>query len=572
MPFLEGGITMEKAFNYSGLFAQALSRIKSIRDPHSTRPETADLRWRDVASQVVFDFIDSDLRKYHNVAEAANEISISCLCFMIQELLKKYDYEIQTQAIKTDTIIGLKKARLCLFVKNNKTLLLIKDLEECAFWKSNIEEPKDVQDIMKSCGAESCQYIYLVKDNAFLQIVGHNNDENDPGRGYNVYSLKWFFENYFSSEEYTMFRNELDKYISDVHNCIGYNTVKTLTPGSLINFRKITENEIQKYFYDVLLEKQLKNYILEPEELDKIKKQFFQENTCQGLLGDNDFAESFLTAEWLYDSMKKAQAIDLTIIGMGYFKAIEQLLFELICLHKNEGRQIKKEYSRRDLPNLIELNDANIENESIDTTIGAMAVFYRDNLDIFREDLTWKTRKYILETIFEYKNLRNGYFHKNNIHNWEKIVTIRNATFELLFLLLGAIVLTEDNKVVLGFPLEIQSGFYKLCEYVHYHSGDLFYLDFDRKEAEIRWGCADVHSKVINDKYVAYSGVYFKEMKNNSRIVRFLPNNLPRKISLGKFVFGYSNKIDITPIKVRTIYENGKFVGPSIAEEEKLDY
>ena len=54
--------------------------------------------------------------------------------------------------------------------------------------------------------------------------------------------------------------------------------------------------------------------------------------------------------------------------------------------------------------------------------------------------------------------------------------------------------------------------------------------------------------------------------------MRFLEDKLPSKISLGKFVFGFSDKIDITPVKVRTIYENGKFVGPSIAEEEKLDY
>lgn len=56
--------------------------------------------------------------------------------------------------------------------------------------------------------------------------------------------------------------------------------------------------------------------------------------TYQVMLGDHHFSESLITAEWLYDSMKKAQAIDLTVIGMGYFKAVERVLFELICLHK----------------------------------------------------------------------------------------------------------------------------------------------------------------------------------------------------------------------------------------------
>jgi hypothetical protein len=77
---------------------------------------------------------------------------------------------------------------------------------------------------------------------------------------------------------------------------------------------------------------------------------------------------------------------------------------------------------------------------------------------------------------------------------------------------------------------------------------------------------------VINEKYVGYTGVYFKELGKDGRILRFPKDWMPSRISLGKFVFGYSDKIDITPMKVKTIFENGKFIGPSIAEEEKLDY
>lgn len=286
---------MGKMFNYSGLFEQALSRIKSIRDPHATRPETSDLRWRDVASQVIFDFVDADLRKYHNVSEAANNISISCLCFMITQLLKEYDYHIQEIAVKDAE--GLAKAYLYVFDEKNNTLLLFKDLEECALWKSNEKEPQEVQDIMDRCGAKSCKYIYLVKDNAYLQIIGHNNDENDPGRGYNAFSLQWFFKEYFGNEEYARFSEELKAYIQNVRNCIGYNMVKTLTPGSLINFRKVTENEILKYPYEELLTIQVKNYKLEESELYRIREQFFNGKTFQGLLGSNGYAESLVTAE-----------------------------------------------------------------------------------------------------------------------------------------------------------------------------------------------------------------------------------------------------------------------------------
>ena len=519
---------------------------------------------------MIFDFVGSDLRKYHTVSQSANTISVSCLCFMIVQLMKEYNYPIKEISVKDAE--GLAKANLYIVDKKTDTLLLFKELEECAMWKSNESEPKGVRDIMESCGAKSCKYIYLVYDNAYLQIIGHNDDQNDPGRGFNVYSLKYFFESYFGIEEYERFETALKTYIQGVKNCIGYNTVKTLTPGALINFRKVIENEVLTFPYEKLINTQVKKYNLEEKELKKLKEQFFESKTYLGLIGNNDYAESFVTAEWLYDSMKKARAIDLTVIGMGYFKAIEQLLFDLICLHKNEGRQIKKDYSRHELPAAVELNSSNIANEIIDTTIGSMAIFYRDNLDMFRNDLTWRTRKYILETIFEYKDMRNGYFHKDNIHDWHKIEAIRNSTFELLFLLLGAKAITEDNRDSLGFSTEIQSDYYKLCEYVHYHHGELFYLDCGKENEELVFGYYDTQSKVTKDKYIGYTGVYFKELGRDGRIVMFHKDKLPSRISLGKFVLGFSDKIDIMPMKVKIIFEDGKFVGPSIAEEEKLDY
>lgn len=120
---------MEKKFNYSGLFEQALCRIKSIRDPHSTRPETADLR------------------KYHNVSVAANNISVSYLCFMITQLLKEYEYSIQEVAVKNAD--GLAKAHLYIHDKKNNTLLLFKDIEECPLWKYMLKALETVLGIIQ---------------------------------------------------------------------------------------------------------------------------------------------------------------------------------------------------------------------------------------------------------------------------------------------------------------------------------------------------------------------------------------------------------------------------------------
>ena len=270
--------------------------------------------------------------------------------------------------------------------------------------------------------------------------------------------------------------------------------------------------------------------------------------------------------------MKKSKAIDLTVIGMGYFKTIEQLLFEIICLHKNEGRLIKKDYSRRDLPTMIELNDTNISDAAIDTTLGAMAVFYRDNLDIFRNDLSYQTRKFLVETIFKYKDLRNGYFHKDNIHEKAIIEEIHDATYELLFLLLGAKTLSNENRATLGYPEEIRSDFYKLCEYVNYHHGELFFLENEEGKEIIVSGYYDEGARIINEKQIEYTGVYFKSLSDIPHIQKFSKDDIPYKVSLGKLVYGYSDKLSVVPTKIKPIYENNHYVGPLIAEEEKLDY
>ena len=48
---------METEFNYKYLFDQAVQRILGVRDPHSTRPETIDLKWNEVRKQVLFDYM-----------------------------------------------------------------------------------------------------------------------------------------------------------------------------------------------------------------------------------------------------------------------------------------------------------------------------------------------------------------------------------------------------------------------------------------------------------------------------------------------------------------------------------
>ena len=559
---------MSIEINYAGLFGQALSRIKSVRAPHAERPENKDLQWDIVRKQILFDFGGEDYEKSATVYNAAKEISIGCLHFMITQLINKYKVSLETvsRSAYEDKKVFDGKIHFALLDSSSNSLLLFLEVGESSSWKLKNREPDSVQEIMQNCNCSTCKYVFLMFDYAYLQLIGHNDNEADPGRGYNWFALKWFFEEYFGIEEYKLFYDAVTEYISKVDSYIGYATIKTLIPSSLINFRKVVERSLVKYHYNDLLSLKYNGVELQKIDFLKIRKQFLDDKTLLTLLGTCDFAESMITAEWLNDSMTKAKAIDLTVIGTGYFKAVEQLLFELICLHKNTGIRIRKIKSKDD----VILNDENIKAKVVDTTLGSMAICIKNNFKaIFRKDISIDAKRYVREAVFAYTELRNGYFHKDNIHEMKVIERIRDETFYMFFLLLGAFELSESSLIVLGFPEFVQTDFYRLCEYINYHNGLLFCLKVS--EGNELYGIAhpDLNASIIENRYIRYSGLYFNI---NGRVFRFTETNLPREIYLAKFDIERTEHVSFEPEKVKIIFMNGKYVGPSIAQENEFGY
>ena len=568
-------------FNYSFMFNQALLRIKEVRDPHAQKPETIDLKWNIAESNALFRFNDAEYDKYSAVLTAAGRISISCMNEIIKILLRQYGYTYESIEINAKDARLADTIRLSLFLNDRKELILFKETEECPFWKMKDSEPPAISKVMQEHGANKCIYVYYMLDYAYVQVIGHNDDESDPGRGYNTYSLKWFFIEYFGEDECNRFLSALNNYMDDVKNYMGYILVKSLTPNTLLNFRRVTEDRIIKFPYSQILDKEIvknrkgrqEKYTLDSSNFSKLTSQFLNERVYSVLLGTHDFAESIITAEWLHDSMRKANAIDLTIVGMGYFKAVEQLLWELICLHQKDGRTMKKNASFKDLDFELPLNEENIKNETLDTTLGSMAVFYSKNIDILRSDLSKETRWFIRESLFDYSDLRNGYFHKHNIHKWGKIEEIRNESFYMIFLLLGGQMLSKPDRANIGFIAETKDNdFYRLCEYFNYDSGEVFVIKTQQDKEAVFIACADYLASVAPDGRMNYSGLYVRELGQNGQGYKITEESLPKEIALGKMIFPKAQGIQFTFAKVKKVFEDGSFVGPPIAEEDALDY
>lgn len=82
----------------------------------------------------------------------------------------------------------------------------------------------------------------------------------------------------------------------------------------------------------------------------------------------------------------------------------------------------------------------------------------------------------------------------------------------------------------------------------------------------------DKYSKVVNNRYIEYSGIYFQNLGEKPMLFTLNREKMPEEIYIGKFVFEGAEHTKITPVKIRKIYDRGKFIGPSVSEEMSIGY
>lgn len=543
---------MKKGFDYQRYFGKALEMIKAIRDPYATRQADVEFGWDKVLQKQIVNIGAADFRRPTDVIDSASDISIVCIYNILIGLIAERAKYCRVLALPTDTKVAAKRPFIAIDTKANR-LIVVKNIEQDIALITEKYIPEDITQLMQKTGTTTYAQVYLVHESADLQFVGPNNDLSKTAHGKNVHSFPWLFDTYFGEGEYSLFRDALTQYNSAVDEYLGYSVVRSLNPTALVNFKKITERSIRTFNYDQIMSKTITNkfgkntWLNHIREVNKLKKQFLSDGVCKLLLAGNDYAESLTTAEWLLDSMKKAHAIDLTVIGTGYFKAAEQMLYALIKLH----------------------------NPSFDpkSTLGDCATFYKDNHDIIlRSDVHWSTRDFIFEAIYEYADLRNGYFHKHNIHDPAKILEIRSATYTLMFLLLGGQKLSSSDLVSLGLTaLTGDSDFELLCDYIQYHKNSLFCVAPD--DYPEQWIRIVPRTEVPQSVRDTEKGpcIYFNVLGANN-CGRFFAEDVPKRIWAGKISISHTTKVELAYEKTLLIFEGGKYVGPVVADAEDFTY
>lgn len=418
------------------------------------------------------------------------------------------------------------------------------------------------------------KYIIPIEGDAFTEIINHNEDESDPSRGTHSYSLEFFFSEFFDSNEYEQFKKYYEKYVQAVKSYFGIAVVKTLRPNALFTYKRSVRDKIRSFEYQKHLSEFCPTLSLSPQQQAIIEEQYFKQGYSSALTGKLSFATCFMTAEWLYDSfLETAGAIDLSAVSMGYFKAIEQFLYDFIGFHTTEkdGKQRKIKFSKND--QLTYFTDINYTDRKRDCTLGTMTKFLQNRYqyDLMRPEIDVNTKDIICKLLIQTSGLRNGYFHKDNIDDWEKVKKDRALAYLFFYYILGSYKFEGSSKTHFEFCTpQHKDDSQKLFAYIHALSfmtdilnRPIIYFGDDAEKSP--WYFPEHDNYIEYNEYgdPTYSGMYYFLVGQQQFTKKAGSDSLPKVICEGKFMLGKGEDQPIGykitgPEKI--IFKDGKFL------------
>ncbi len=245
-------------------------------------------------------------------------------------------------------------------------------------------------------------------------------------------TLKDLFD-LLSPDEYTIYKKYVDKFNSDVMDLIGFSTVTIPSREALQQFKKDKAAFLKTYDFHKFTED------IFDDQIAKLNHNFFERELYKALVGDTNFAESFISSEWYFNTHIATSGLEQTAIVAGYLKSVEQLMYEIIRLSIDTGKTIKEKGSS----NRIEFTSEN--EDDIDSTLGVLIGFFKHYSELW--DVNKNVKFYITDKLTEFRQkYRNDHFHKDNVYEMSKIEEIRRQTIAMHYYLLGGCRI-DDEKV-----------------------------------------------------------------------------------------------------------------------------
>lgn len=324
--------------------------------------------------------------------------------------------------------------------------------------------------------------------------------------------LKDFFSAYFSESEYDIYVSEVRTAVAEAYQHVGKQTITNLTFHHLPFFLKKVLDEVCGFPYLTTsynptkgLSRDARKWygtgIISQTDKKTIKDSFENVARYRALIGRKDFARSFVTSEYLYQTLKNNNIFDYTAIVTGYFKSIEQLLYLILSVIENDGhvsdvwiqsttpigsdkyRNANTPAEFRSNPEKGKMHRTQVKvkpcnRNHYDTSFAALVYMLESY------DSGWLVSKDALDIIsallLTYSSeCRNDHLHKENIYNIAEIETIRSKTYLLLYYVLGGYDFSKgghDSNKILGI---IDNSFEKLYhKLMQFGPGNYYYLSF----------------------------------------------------------------------------------------------
>lgn len=244
-----------------------------------------------------------------------------------------------------------------------------------------------------------------------------------------------------SEREYDIFMSYVKKFNDDINKLIGYRTIVVPSDSSVYQLKNDILDELRGINFD---EKLVADGLYE-NQIEQIKKNFWERGMHRALVGNSSFSESFISSEWYFRNHVKFSVLEQTAVIVGYLKSVEQLLYAIVKLSEGTGKQIKKYGGAKG-----EYVEYCTENEDlIDSTLGSIIGYVRHYSDLW--DVNGFVKNYVVNRLNTFREkYRNDHLHKDNIKSVAEIEEIRENTIFLYFLLLGAMKIQDNDKEKLG--------------------------------------------------------------------------------------------------------------------------
>lgn len=433
---------------------------------------------------------------------------------------------------------------------------------------NRLQDEKLIKHLLEVCNAKEIIYVSFVSEINQKEIFKLPIDKQ------NNISIQDFFVKFFSKEEYYEFEHWCNVIKKKSKELMSFDVIPSIKNNSLYSYRKYIEDNILNFNFTECIKE------ITVDQHEVIKSNFLNKSLYKCMIGKSDFAESFMTAEWLYITTTNSSHIDLTVVALGYLKSIEQFLYKYVkCYAGKIDERTGKYYKIRFKENRADeaLTEEVLNKFSNKMTLGTLTGFIgyinlkqqviSRNITLLDERLSQATNDEIIRYLSSIMILRNDHFHKDNIDNWNLVNTIRNNAYCIYYLILGGY--KQIDEFINKFEIinEETMDDYKLCKFVYeLPAYDLkgHFLIFRIENSDGFYSIIEKDNiKFDSDGIPQFSGIYVKEIYKDEGDITFYPiGNLPCKIRMA-YVDGLdirTKAIEQNQYIFKTIFKDGKFL------------